>query len=149
MVTKAAWFVPRLLASFFLILAGTAAPTADEFHTPAVTAVRVEWHGVLDQLRSEIGTQPAVAPAFTFSGQRRPPAFDPRSTPALVQLNAVTSQIFTGIGRSPIPVLLPFDTAAYLRDAALELTTTDLLADVSVEGTARRLPVRQSRGGRV
>jgi hypothetical protein len=31
-----------------------------------------------------------------------------------VQLNAVTSQIFTGIGRSPVPVLLPFDTAAFL-----------------------------------
>ena len=69
-------------------------------------------------MRSEINTQPAVASAFTFSGQRRLPAFDPRSTPALVQLNAVTSQIFTGIGRSPVPVLLPFDTAAFL-DAQL------------------------------
>ena len=34
--------------------------------------------------------------------------------PALVQLNAVTSPIFTGIGRSRVPVLLPFDTAAFL-----------------------------------
>ena len=34
--------------------------------------------------------------------------------PALVQLNAVTSPIFAGIGRSPVPVLLPFDTAAFL-----------------------------------
>jgi hypothetical protein len=118
LVTKVARFVAGLLASFFLFLAGTAALTADEFRTPAVTAVRVEWHGVLDQLRSEIGTQPAVAPAFTFSGQRRLPAFDPRSMPALVQLNAVTSQIFMGIGRSPVPVLLPFDTAAFL-DAQL------------------------------
>jgi hypothetical protein len=118
LVTKVARSVARLLASFFLFLAGTAVLTADEFRTPAVTTVRVEWHGVLDQLRSEIGTQPAVAPAFTFSGQRRLPAFDPRSMPALVQLNAVTSQIFTGIGRSPVPVLLPFDTAAFL-DAQL------------------------------
>ncbi|WP_244423247.1 peptidoglycan DD-metalloendopeptidase family protein, partial [Bradyrhizobium sp. ORS 375] len=39
---------------------------------------------------------------------------DPRRRPALVQLNGVTSTIFTGIGRSPVPVLLPFDTAAYL-----------------------------------
>jgi len=31
-----------------------------------------------------------------------------------VQLNAVTSLIFAGIGRSPVPVLLPFDTASYL-----------------------------------
>jgi hypothetical protein len=118
LVTKVARFVARLLASFFLFLAGTAALAADEFRTPAVTAVRVEWHGVLDQLRSEIGTQPAVAPAFSFAGQRRLPAFDPRSMPALVQLNAVTSQIFTGIGRSPVPVLLPFDNAAFL-DAQL------------------------------
>src|SRR5438874_524356 len=36
------------------------------------------------------------------------------SMPALVQLNAITSEFFTGIGRSPIPVLLPFDTAALL-----------------------------------
>jgi hypothetical protein len=106
--------VPRLLASFFLFLAGTAVLTADEFHTPAITAVRVEWRGALDQLHTEIGTQPAVAPGFTFTGQRRLPAYDPRSMPALVQLNAVTSQIFTGIGRSPVPVLLPFDAAAFL-----------------------------------
>jgi hypothetical protein len=31
-----------------------------------------------------------------------------------VQLNAVTSNIFTGISQSPVPVLLPFDIAAYL-----------------------------------
>jgi hypothetical protein len=35
-----------------------------------------------------------------------------------VHLNAVTSQIFTGIARSPVPVLLPFDTPAFL-DARL------------------------------
>ena len=103
---------------FLLFPAGTARCRADEFRTPAISAVHVEWRAVLDQLRSEIGTQPAVASAFTFSGQRRVPASDPRSTPALVQLNAVTSQIFTGIGRSPVPVLLPFDTAAFL-DARL------------------------------
>jgi len=103
-----------MLASFSLFLAGTAGLAADEFRTPAISAVRVEWRSALDQLRSEINTQPAIASAFTFSGRRRLPAFDPRSTPALMQLNAVTSQIFTGIGRSPVPVLLPFDTAAFL-----------------------------------
>ena len=116
--TKALWFVARLLASLSLLVAGTLSLSADEFRTPAISPVRVEWHAALDQLRSEIGTQPAVVPAFTFSGRRRLPAFDPRSMPALVQLNAVTSQIFAGIGRSPVPVLLPFDTAAFL-DAQL------------------------------
>jgi hypothetical protein len=112
--TKAVRFVTRSLASFLLLLAGTGAVAADEFRTPAISVVRVEWRAVLDQLKSEINAVPAVAPAFTFAGQRRLPAFDPRSTPALVQLNGVTSEIFTGIGRSPVPVLLPFDTAAFL-----------------------------------
>jgi hypothetical protein len=105
-----AWSIP--------LIAGTSVASADEFRTPAISAVHVDWRAVLDQLRSEIGTQPAVASDFTFSGQRRLPTFDPRSRPALVQLNAVTSQIFTGIGRSAVPVLLPFDTAAFL-DARL------------------------------
>jgi len=113
------------LAPFILLIAGTADLAADEFRTPAISAVRVEWRAALDQLRTEIGTQPAALPSFTFFSRRRLPAFDPRSVPALVQLNAVTSQIFAGIARSPVPVLLPFDTAAFL-DAQLHGAPTSL-----------------------
>src|SRR3984957_7199046 len=102
------------LTSLLLLVAGPSMLFADEFKTPAISAVHVEWRSVLDQLRSELGSQPPVASGFAFSGQRRVPASDPRSTPALVQLNAVTSSIFSGIGRSPVPVLLPFDTEAFL-----------------------------------
>ena len=102
------------LTSCLAVAAAASVAHAGEFRTPAISAARVEWRAAIDQLRSEINSQPAVASAITFSGQRRLPAFDPRLTPALVQLNAVTSQIFTGIGRSPVPVLLPFDTAAFL-----------------------------------
>lgn len=87
---------------------------SDEFQTPSVSVVRVDWRAAVDQLRTEISARPAIAANFTFSGQRRLPVFDPRTMPALLQLNAVTSPIFTGIGRSGVPVLLPFDTAAYL-----------------------------------
>jgi hypothetical protein len=55
-----------MLAAFSSLVAGTAVLAADEFKTPAVSAVRVEWRAALDQLRSEISTQPAVASAFTF-----------------------------------------------------------------------------------
>ena len=106
--------VAPTLTSLLLLAAAENSLRADEFRTPSISAVHVEWRAVLDQLRSEIGTQSSVASAFTFASQRRFPASDPRSTPALVQLNAVTSQIFAGIGRSPVPVLLPFDTAAFL-----------------------------------
>jgi len=102
-----------LMPSLF-VAAAASMLHASEFRTPAISAARVEWRAAIDQFRSEINSQPAVASSLTFSGQRRLPAFDPRLTPALVQLNAVTSQIFTGIGRSPVPVLLPFDTAAFL-----------------------------------
>src|SRR3984885_11877349 len=118
-------FAAQVLAASSLIMTGTGILRADEFRTPAISAVHVDWRAVLDQLRSEIGTQPTVASDFTFSGQRRLPASDPRSTPALVQLNAVTSQIFTGIGRSSVPVLLPFDTAAFL-DARLAGAASNL-----------------------
>jgi hypothetical protein len=97
-----------------LLPAGIAVAVADEFRTPAVSAVRVEWRAAVDQLRTEINDRPVVASNFTFSGQRRLPASDPRTLPALLQLNAVTSQIFTGIGRSRVPVLLPFDAPAFL-----------------------------------
>jgi murein DD-endopeptidase MepM/ murein hydrolase activator NlpD len=106
--------VTRSLIAFALLLAGTASVVADELRTPEISVVRVEWRSVLDQLRSEIGAEPALAADFTFAGRRGLPAFDPRSMPALVQLNAATSQIFLGIGRSGVPVLLPLDTAAWL-----------------------------------
>jgi hypothetical protein len=112
--TRAGRFVAFLLASLSSLIGGTAVVFADEFKTPAISTVRVDWRAALDQLRTEINAQPAVAPAFTFARRYRLPAYDPRSLPALVQLNAVTSQFFAGIGRSPVPVLLPFDTAAYL-----------------------------------
>jgi hypothetical protein len=120
-------FGARLLAWLLAFIAGNACLAADQFRTPAISSVRVEWRAVLEALRSEISTQPSVASAFTFSGQRRVWPSDPRSTPALVQLNAVTSAIFTGIGRSPVPVLLPFDTAAFL-DARLNGPPSSLSA---------------------
>jgi hypothetical protein len=136
---KAVGSVTHLLAALLMLQAGTGFVAAQViqgqglqapgFQTPAISVVRVEWRAVLDQMRSEIGAVPAVAADFTFALQRRVPASDPRSMPALVQLNAVTSPIFTGIGRSPVPVLLPFDAAALVeaqrsgKDTSLSLSS--------------------------
>ncbi|MET4068764.1 hypothetical protein ABID58_003562 [Bradyrhizobium sp. S3.2.6] len=105
-------FVSLLLASLSLPFATPLA--ADEFRSPSLTALRVDWRTALDQLRTEINSHPQVAGDFIFVPRRSVPRFDPRAMPALVQLNAVSSQFFTGIARSPVPVLLPFDAAAYL-----------------------------------
>jgi murein DD-endopeptidase MepM/ murein hydrolase activator NlpD len=110
---KAVRIVASALASIAFLHAG-AARSADEFRTPAISVLRVEWRAALDQFRGEISTVPAAAQDFVFAPQRRLPAFDPRSMPALVQLNAATSSIFPGIGRSAVPVLLPFDVATWL-----------------------------------
>ena len=64
--TKAVGLATHLAASLCLLLAGIAIVTADEFRTAAISAAHVEWRAALDQLRSEINTQPAVASAFTF-----------------------------------------------------------------------------------
>ncbi|ABD88358.1 peptidoglycan DD-metalloendopeptidase family protein [Rhodopseudomonas palustris] len=96
-------------------LVATASP-ADEFRTVAVSAMRVDWRAAVEQLKAEIGAQPAIGAAFSFTQQRRFRSSDPRAWPALLQLNAATSRLFPGIARSPIPVLLPFDTAALLAD---------------------------------
>jgi murein DD-endopeptidase MepM/ murein hydrolase activator NlpD len=112
--TKAERFVLCLLAASISQVAGTGRVVADEFHTPSVSAMRVEWRAALDQFRTEVSSQAAAASTFSFAIQRRFAGSDPRSMPAFVQLNAITSENFTGIGRSPIPVLLPFDTGAWL-----------------------------------
>jgi murein DD-endopeptidase MepM/ murein hydrolase activator NlpD len=106
------------LASLATLLAAAAPLSAEEFQTPSVTASRVEWRAVLDQFRSELDAAPIAASNFSFAIRHRLGSTDPRSMPALVQLNGVTSQIFTGIARSPVPVLLPLDTASFM-DARL------------------------------
>ncbi|MBR0789583.1 M23 family peptidase [Bradyrhizobium manausense] len=111
-VGKSFRFVSLFLASLSLL---TATPVAaDEIRSPSLTALRVDWRAALDQLRTEINSHPQIAGDFIFMPRRSVPRFDPRAMPALVQLNAVSSQFFTGIARSPVPVLLPFDAAAYL-----------------------------------
>jgi hypothetical protein len=123
----------RWLAALYLLAAGLTGAAAEEFRTPSITSVRVEWRAVLDRLRTEIASRPPIASRFTFAGQRRVPAWDPRATPALVQLNAINASLFAGIGRSPVPVLLPFDTAGYLDDQAdgTELPLSRYQADFS------------------
>jgi len=110
------WLVRVWASSLLLLTAGQAALPAEEFGTATISVGRVDWRAARDQLRSEINTQPAIATNFTFAGQRRVPRHDPRAFPAMLQLNAVTAPIFDGIGQSPIPVLLPFDSAAFLAD---------------------------------
>ena len=98
-----------------MLAAPSAGRAADGFASPARTVHRTDWRAASDQLRSELNAAPEVAADFALSARRRSVGpDDPRRWPALIQLNGVTSASFTGIGRSPVPVLLPFDATAYL-----------------------------------
>ncbi len=111
MAGKGIRFVSQLLASLSLFIATPLA--ADEIRSPSLTVLRADWRAALDQLRTEINSRPQVADDFIFAPRRSVPRYDPRAIPALVQINAISSQFFTGIARSSVPVLLPFDAAAY------------------------------------
>jgi len=115
--------VACVLACFGSLPAVIPRAGADEFRTPSVSLLRADWRAALDQIKADVNARPTLVGALTFVERRRLPRFDPRTRPALVQLNAVTAELFPGIRRSPVPVLLPFDTAAYLesRQAADKL----------------------------
>jgi hypothetical protein len=89
---------------------------ADEFRTPAISVVRTDWAAAATQLKTEIDSQPLAVDQFTFASGRRPRQINPHRIVAMAQLNAVTSPVFPGIQLSPVPVLLPFDSALYLFD---------------------------------
>ncbi len=99
-----------------LLLLAAPASAAEDFKTPAISALHVEWRAALDQFKSEIAARPELAGRFTFTSRRRLSPSDPRLMPAFEQLNGITAPLFSGISRSPVPVLLPFDVAGYVKD---------------------------------
>ena len=84
-----------VLASLALLVAGAA--SAGELESPVVKLSDVNWDAAAASLPDR-GTQP---PAEAFA-----------------RLNAVTEKRFIGIGKSAVPVLLPFDLDAFLKDVA-------------------------------
>ncbi|HEU4806583.1 MAG TPA: M23 family peptidase [Nitrobacter sp.] len=111
-------FVRRAAAAWLLLAAATGGAVADDFKTPGISIARVEWRTVLDQFKSEIEAWPDIADRFTVNTLRHLPSSDPRTMPALIQLNAVTLPLFARINQSPVPVLLPFDAGMYLNARA-------------------------------
>jgi hypothetical protein len=96
------------------------APRA-EMRPPQIATAKVDWSAALGSL-TDVADLRTVIP----STHARPPRIGSgRPVPhALRRLNAAMAHRFAGVARSPVPVLLPFDTGALLRDLA-EGTATD------------------------
>jgi hypothetical protein len=103
-----------LIASV-LIGATVSASTAQEMQLPQITTAKVDWPAALASLSDvpELRTSALGSPPRPARNSFGRPV--PRS---LARLNAAMASRFPGINRSPVPVLLPFDTAALLRDVA-------------------------------
>ena len=88
--------------------AKSAAATSDaklEMKSPRVSSVDVDWGAVRAALSD-------LSPLLSENGS------DSGKADALARLNEATQSVFPNIAASPIPVLLPFDTAAFLKDKA-------------------------------
>lgn len=80
---------------------------APEMKNPTVASVNVDWSAA----RAELAAFDHLTRPEDAAGTAARAAPD-----ALTRLNAATEKIFSGIAASAVPVLLPFDTAAFLDD---------------------------------
>jgi len=88
--------VKRAILAGLALLIGSAAP-AQEMKSPHISVAKVDW----DAAAASIADKPAGTPAEAFA-----------------RLNAAASISFPGIGGSSVPVFLPYDVDAFIKDRA-------------------------------
>jgi hypothetical protein len=102
-----------------LIAAGMVAATAEEMKAPRLSHIDPDWNAVATDLG-------AIGPLTTPPSQTRPDASAPGTKSAgaqsITELNRATADLFPNIATSPVPVLLPFDTTAFLNDRSAGIT---------------------------
>jgi hypothetical protein len=104
------------LLSCVVLAAGLAAASSQEMKDPQISLANPDWEAAAGELATLV---PSSTRAETESREARE-----LLSLSLYELNAATSSKFTSISESSIPVLLPFDTSAFVRDrtpAGLEM----------------------------
>ena len=102
-----------------MLAAGMLAAAAEGMQAPRLTHIDPDWNAVAADLAA-IGAS-ATVPA---QAQSVAPAAGPatRGAPSIADLNRATGELFPYIAASTVPVLLPFDIAAFLNDRAAGVT---------------------------
>jgi hypothetical protein len=83
------------------------AAAGQEMKSPRISSTQVDWGAAVLELAPISALKPADAPT------------------AMAELNRATGERFTNIAASPVPVLLPFDTASFLRERAAAANAAD------------------------
>jgi hypothetical protein len=90
---------------------GIGAASAQEMRSPRISPVRADWDALAQELQAieeaqvnQSRPQGSLGERLTADGFRR--------------VNSATGERFANIAASPVPVLLPFNTLAFLRDRA-------------------------------
>ena len=100
------------------LAAAILAAAAQEMKSPRISPTHVDW----DAVAAELAAITAPGATGPDAEAHTPPAIDPAvATELVASLNRATSERFADIAASPVPVLLPFDTAAFLRNRAAKI----------------------------
>src|ERR1019366_10440003 len=111
---------PRTWTAAVCMLAATMiAASAQEMQPPRLAHIHPDWNAVATDLGAIV--PPTVSPS---QAQPAPPLSDASAPVAqsIADLNRATGELFPNIAASPVPVLLPFDTAGFLNDRAAGTT---------------------------
>ena len=92
------------------LAASIIAAAAQEMKSPRISSTQVDW----DAAVLELAPIDALRRADVMA--------------AMAELNRATGERFANIAASPVPVLLPFDTAAFLRERAAAANAAGLAA---------------------
>lgn len=113
-----AWLRSALICA--VTLAVPASLRAEEFAPATISFHRPDWNAANAALRARLDHAPQLNEALTFTGisriSRSGRSNLERQFPAFVQLSAAVEPVLPSARLSPVPVLLPFDTPAWLTE---------------------------------
>jgi hypothetical protein len=102
-----------------MLAAGTVAATAEEMHPPRLTHITPNWAAVAMDIASIGSLTVPQSPAQSVVPTSGASSAGAQS---IANLNRATGELFPNIAASTVPVLLPFDTTAFLNDRAAGVT---------------------------
>jgi hypothetical protein len=110
----ATWRIVAMAAG--LMAAATVTAAAEEMQVPRLSQSNPDWNAVA----ADIAALSPAPPPPPSDASAPVPLTDGRQV--IAALNRATAELFPGIAASTVPVLLPFDTAAFLNDRAAGVT---------------------------